>query len=59
MKCIMCNKKINPFDEKYEILGCDGDFIHTGCKKSWEDQCTRINNMTDTEFTMWLSGKQR
>ena len=49
MNCIVCEKVITDDDEK-ELIGCDGDFIHKRCKKDWDKQCERINNMTDEEF---------
>lgn len=53
MKCIQCEKVIGYFD-KYEWHGCDGDFIHTDCKKDYEKKIDTICNMTNEEFYSWM-----
>lgn len=53
MICIACGNVITDDDEK-ELLGCDGDFIHKRCRKDWDKQCERINNMTNEEFEKWF-----
>ena len=58
MKCAYCGREIHEYKEKYELLSCDGDFIHVACKPDWYKQCDKINNMTNDEFKGWLNGEE-
>lgn len=53
MKCIHCGKKIQ-YNEGRELLGLDGDFIHTKCLPDFNDIMDRINSMDDPSFESWI-----
>lgn len=55
MKCCMCNKEIYPCLEEYQPLGYDGDMIHKECMPKWDKLIQKIDNMTDQEFSVWLT----
>lgn len=58
MKCAVCGKEINEFEyDSYEWLGgVGGDPIHKSCKPTWNKFCERVDNMSDNEFKLWLTG---
>ncbi len=56
MKCTYCGKEINTSNEKYDLFGCDGDFIHEKCKDKQYKQMDKVCSMTDEEFGEWILG---
>ena len=56
--CFECKKEIK-LSEPYELLGCDGDFIHVTCKEAWNRKIDRINSMSDKEFIGWMLGEDQ
>ena len=54
--CFVCDKEIRDNDET-ELFGCDGDKIHNSCKPNIDRKCELINNMTDDEFSQYMSGE--
>ena len=56
MKCVYCEKEIDPVKEDYEPFGIDGDFIHKECKPNIEKAMDKIANMSDKEFAEWIRG---
>ena len=59
MKCCICNKEIYPYLEEYQPLGYDGDMIHKECMPKWEKFIQKIDNMTDQEFSVWLTSNMQ
>ena len=55
-KCFVCEKEVKD-NEEFEWFGLDGDKIHKKCKPNVEKKMGIINNMTDTQFSDYLTGK--
>lgn len=55
--CFVCDKEINELDDKIPF-GLDGDCIHAKCKHGVDAKCSKIDNMSNSEFTRWLLGAE-
>ena len=53
-KCLICNKPIGLDD--WIWYGLDGDKIHKECKIKEYLFYSKIDNMSDEEFSNWLKG---
>lgn len=54
--CFVCEKEVKD-DEDFEWFGLDGSKIHTKCKPNIEKKMNFIDNMSDQEFSDYLTGK--
>ena len=56
--CIVCGRKIHN-NEESELYGCDGDRIHKSCISDLQKVYDKINNMSDTDFHNFITGKTK
>lgn len=56
--CFVCGKEVSEFDDKI-LFGFDGDFIHKKCEAKVNEVKSRINNMSDNEFSDYLTGNDK
>ena len=54
--CFVCGKPINDNEETI-WFGLDGDKIHKRCESNLDAAYSKIDNMSDSEFSDYLLGK--
>lgn len=58
MICFVCGQTVNEYGD-YEWFGMDGDKIHKKCKPNLNKATDLINNMSDEQFSQWISNDVR
>lgn len=55
-RCFVCEKEVKD-NEEFEWFGLDGEKIHKKCEPNIGKKMLAIDNMSDTQFSDYLTGK--